>query len=280
MLSGRNLGLLSERGKTMAQIFGTHEQLKGLLEAVTAALASAELSLSRLNSFPMDNEAIKQSCQQMRVIGRAASMMEWPQLAALAHGTEGILKDVLDGVTRLDLPQMTHIQSSLGTMTLLLQCLQSPERPATWPPSLDGTGSVVVAAQDSLWHAGNDEPGGAGERGSPPPDKDTNESDQRKEEGRTTDVSQRRPSQIEARPLEEMIARSLQVIVRLQQQRQSGVLHLKRGSAFSAEEGWIRFSEGRMTEAQTGRRKGSEARNWLSTWGPCRFAFHPDDQQH
>ena len=136
----------------MAQIFGAQGQLTALLEAVTEALTSAENSLERLNTFPMDNEAIDQSYHHMHIIGRAASMMEWPQLAEVAHGTEGILRDVLDGLTRIDPPKLTHLQNSMHTIQRLLLCLQSPDRLTTWPPTLDGTGRVVTALQAPRGH--------------------------------------------------------------------------------------------------------------------------------
>jgi len=260
----------------MAQIFGTQAQLNALLEAVTIALASAESCLVRLHTFPSDSEAIQRSYQQMHVIGRAASVLEWPQLALLAHGTEGMLSDVMDNLTRLDPPTLTHMQSSLGTMKLLIQCLQSPDRPATWPPTLEGMGNVVAAVQETDQREENRR---TGEQEVPSAsfDERTN-ADTREKERHLESVAPRKAPPIQARPAEETTHRSLVVIVKLQQQRQSGVLVLKRGSAFSAEEGSIRFEEGRIVSAQAGRRSGPDARNWLSTWGTCRFAFYPDEQ--
>ena len=259
----------------MAQMFGTQGHLEALLEAVTSALASAEAVLERLQTFPRDAEAIQQSHQHMHVIGRAASLMEWPQLAELAHGTEGILADIMDGLTQLDPPILSHIQSSLQTMKLLLQCLQRPDRPPTWPPTLQGMGSVVVAVPNQQW---SEEHGRAGEQASRDSYEESDASEQFKKGARREEPSRRIPPPIEIQPAKKTIPRSLMVIVKLQQQRHTGLLFLKRGSTISAEEGWIRFKEGWIVEAEVGRYKGPEARNRLSTWGTCRFIFYPDAQ--
>lgn len=41
----------------------------------------------------------------------------------------------------------------------------------------------------------------------------------------------------------------------------------------SSEEGSITFQKGKMVEARIGRRSGSDAFNYLSTWGKCTFSF-------
>src|SRR5436309_350915 len=56
-------------------------------------------------------------------IGRTASLMECPALAQLAHGMEGTLADVLEGFARLDLPTLTLLRQTLGTMQALLNQL-------------------------------------------------------------------------------------------------------------------------------------------------------------
>ncbi len=63
------------------------------------------------------------------------------------------------------------------------------------------------------------------------------------------------------------------VIQKLQYERKNGVLTIRRGELTNAEEGWIRFVHGQITEARVGWRQGKEARNWMSTWGTCSFDF-------
>src|SRR5215469_7579100 len=69
--------------------------------------------------------------------------------------------------------------------------------------------------------------------------------------------------------------RLVSVISSIQRGRQSGVLTAKRGEGFVLEEGTITFANGQVSQASVGRRRGSEALNWLSTWGSCRFTFVP-----
>ena len=49
----------------------------------------------------------------------------------------------------------------------------------------------------------------------------------------------------------------------------------KRGEGITLEEGTLVFVNGQITEAHVGRLREAEARNWLSTWGSCRFMFVP-----
>ena len=69
--------------------------------------------------------------------------------------------------------------------------------------------------------------------------------------------------------------RLVSVISSIQRGRRSGVLTAKRGEGFVLEEGTITFANGQVSQASVGRRRGSEALNWLSTWGSCRFTFVP-----
>ena len=74
---------------------------------------------------------------------------------------------------------------------------------------------------------------------------------------------------------EMMTDRLVYVISSIQRERRSGMLTVKRGEGIALEEGTIVFANGQITEACVGRRRGAEARNWLSTWGSCRFMFVP-----
>jgi hypothetical protein len=65
----------------------------------------------------------------------------------------------------------------------------------------------------------------------------------------------------------------LNVIQVIQLGRKTGTLTVERGEGSGFEEGMITFVHGRATQAKVGQRVGAEAFKWLSSWGPCRFAF-------
>ena len=65
----------------------------------------------------------------------------------------------------------------------------------------------------------------------------------------------------------------VKVIQTVQIGRRTGVLTARRGEGVTLEEGAISFVNGQVTEASAGRRSGSEALNWLSTWSHCRYTF-------
>jgi hypothetical protein len=67
--------------------------------------------------------------------------------------------------------------------------------------------------------------------------------------------------------------RLVKVIQAVQIGRRTGELIARRGEGVTFEEGTITFVNGQVTEASAGRRSGSEALNWLSTWSNCRYAF-------
>jgi hypothetical protein len=75
---------------------------------------------------------------------------------------------------------------------------------------------------------------------------------------------------------QEMMAdRLVHIISSIQRGRSSGVLTAKRGEGIFLEEGTIVFTNGQVSHASVGRRRSSEALNWLSTWESCRFIFVP-----
>jgi hypothetical protein len=77
---------------------------------------------------------------------------------------------------------------------------------------------------------------------------------------------------------QEMMAdRLVHIISSIQRGRSSGVLTAKRGEGIFLEEGTIAFTNGQVSNANVGRRRGSEALNWLSTWESCRFIFVPTE---
>lgn len=67
--------------------------------------------------------------------------------------------------------------------------------------------------------------------------------------------------------------RLISIIQTIQQQRMSGTLTARRGEGITHEEGNIAFVKGQVTQTKAGRRNGSEAFNWLSTWRECRYTF-------
>jgi hypothetical protein len=77
--------------------------------------------------------------------------------------------------------------------------------------------------------------------------------------------------------LEAYTEQLLDIIQILQMQRATGVLQVRRGEGVTAEEGRIVFAKGRTTEARAGRRAGSDAVNWISTWTMCWVRFLSDN---
>lgn len=77
--------------------------------------------------------------------------------------------------------------------------------------------------------------------------------------------------------LEAYASQLLDIIQRIQTQRGTGVLRVRRGNNITGEEGEITFAKGQVTDARTGRRTGSEAVNWMSSWGNCWFSYLSDD---
>lgn len=71
--------------------------------------------------------------------------------------------------------------------------------------------------------------------------------------------------------------RLVSIIQLIQLGRKTGALTAKRGDGITQEEGTITFIKGQITQTSIGRRKGSEALNWLTTWGNCRFTFVSSD---
>ena len=67
--------------------------------------------------------------------------------------------------------------------------------------------------------------------------------------------------------------RLVKIIQTVQIGRRTGVLTAWRGEGVALEEGKISFVNGQVMEASAGRRRGSEALNWLSTWSHCRYTF-------
>lgn len=65
------------------------------------------------------------------------------------------------------------------------------------------------------------------------------------------------------------------IIASIKMERRSGQLMVRRGEGLTSEEGVLLFVQGQVREARVGRRSGSDALNWLSTWGQARYMFTP-----
>jgi Domain of unknown function (DUF4388) len=70
------------------------------------------------------------------------------------------------------------------------------------------------------------------------------------------------------------------IIQVLQLGRKTGLLTIERGEGETFEEGTITFVDGQITQAHSGYIAGQEAFDWLSTWGPCLFAFINTPEDH
>lgn len=73
--------------------------------------------------------------------------------------------------------------------------------------------------------------------------------------------------------------RLVSIIQTIQLRRGTGVLTARRGEGITTEEGTIVFTNGQVTDAKVGRRKGTEAVNNLSTWGNCLYRFSSSNPQ-
>src|SRR4051812_21954611 len=65
------------------------------------------------------------------------------------------------------------------------------------------------------------------------------------------------------------------IIASIKMERRSGQLTVRRGTGPTSEEGTLIFLRGQITLASVERRTGSDALNWLSTWGQARYIFTP-----
>ncbi|HEU5381096.1 MAG TPA: DUF4388 domain-containing protein [Ktedonobacteraceae bacterium] len=80
-----------------------------------------------------------------------------------------------------------------------------------------------------------------------------------------------------AQQREAMTDRLVGIIASIKMGRRSGQLIVRRGEGLTAEEGTLTFVQGQVVQAHVGRRSGSDALNWLSTWGLARYIFESLD---
>lgn len=69
--------------------------------------------------------------------------------------------------------------------------------------------------------------------------------------------------------------RLVSIIASIKLERRSGQLTVRRGEGPTLEEGFLLFAQGQVIQATAGRRSGSEAVNWLSTWRQASYVFLP-----
>ncbi|GCE11861.1 response regulator [Tengunoibacter tsumagoiensis] len=105
----------------MSNTFDKLSVLDSFIEEVNSYLPEIEANLERLAQSPGDMDALEGTYRRTHTIGGAASMMDFPGLAHVAHGMEDILADALDGLVTLDGPAHGLLQRSLGRLHQLLE---------------------------------------------------------------------------------------------------------------------------------------------------------------
>lgn len=280
-----------------------------LLETVTSSVPQVEQALLRLEEAPLDREALEMMYRHAHTIGRTASLMECPALAQLAHGMEGTLADVLEGFARLDPPTLSLLRRTLGAIQALLDHLRGERSDAagfsgafngheTGQPRVVVEATISEAASFQVTGQRDDRAASEGLTRSPDGRRRPSRWLRLRSEGATSarpgffsgvmpplgrdrEQEETRPGQRAEppiqrpgpRPQEQQAGRAIDVIRTVQLQRRTGKLTMRRGSGITAEEGWIQFELGQITSAAAGRRRDADARNWLSTWGACRYLF-------
>src|SRR5579859_4361130 len=111
--------------------------LEPFLEEVNSYLPEIEANLERLAASRGDMDALEETYRRTHTIGGSASMMEFPNLAHVAHGMEDILCDVLDGLTALDDATLALLQRSLARVRLLVNGIRT-----------NADGSAIIAEDE------------------------------------------------------------------------------------------------------------------------------------
>ena len=281
--------------------YRTQGNLEALIEAIATALQVVGQELAHIEEESPTRSALETMQRSTHTIGRSASMMVWPALAQIAHGMEGVLADALDGLGEIDASALEQLRESFATMQHLIARLPAAASIQEWPPTLVGTpreqGRRVI--ESTIVESGEERTqrppastvrhtltrlvsgkisGGlrlAHTQGEPEESRsEAAGTDQRERGAQDADASTRpERGQSGPRPQERSVDRAITLILSLQSKRSTGTLRLRRGSGITAEQGWIRFADGQIAEAQVGRHCGAEARNRLSTWTACRYTY-------
>ncbi len=109
----------------MSNTFDKLSVLDSFIEEVNSYLPQIETNLERLAQSPTDMDALEETYRFTHTIGGAASMMDFPGLAHVAHGMEDILGDALDGIMTLDEATLGLLSRSLGRLHHLLEGVHS-----------------------------------------------------------------------------------------------------------------------------------------------------------
>jgi chemotaxis protein histidine kinase CheA/ActR/RegA family two-component response regulator len=109
----------------MSNTFDKLSVLDSFIEEVNSYLPEIETNLERLAQSPGDMDALGEAGRHAHTIGGAASMMDFPGLAHVAHGMEDILGDAEEGLTTLDEPTLGLLQRSLARLHQLLEGIRN-----------------------------------------------------------------------------------------------------------------------------------------------------------
>src|SRR5579884_4242627 len=111
--------------RNMSNTFDKLSVLDSFIEEVNSYLPEIETNLERLAQSPGDMDALEEAGRHAHTIGGAASMMDLPGLAHVAHGMEDILGDAEEGLTTLDEPTLGLLQRSLARLHQLLEGIRN-----------------------------------------------------------------------------------------------------------------------------------------------------------
>lgn len=109
----------------MSNTFDILSSLYPFIEEVNSYLPEIRANLERLEQSASDMKALEETYLCTHTIGGSASMMDFPDLAHVAHSMEGILADALDGIVTLDALTIALLQRSLRRMQRLLDGIRT-----------------------------------------------------------------------------------------------------------------------------------------------------------
>ncbi len=104
----------------MSTDFDKFAILESFLDEVASYLPEIETHLDRLQQRPGDREAIEEAYRLTHTIAGSAAMMDFPELAHVSQGMEGLLGNALDGAPALDVPTIGLLRRSHGRLARLL----------------------------------------------------------------------------------------------------------------------------------------------------------------
>jgi chemotaxis protein histidine kinase CheA/ActR/RegA family two-component response regulator len=111
--------------RNMSNSFDKLSILESFIEEVNSYLPEIETNLEHLAQSPGDMDALEETHRRTHSIGGAASMMDFPGLAHVAHGMEAILEEVKNGMTTLDEPTIDLLRRSFKRLHQLLEGIRS-----------------------------------------------------------------------------------------------------------------------------------------------------------